>query len=149
MSLEKKGPDWAGAGWDWTGGDDDRIRVPRPLKPVDAQFQDFLKACGLEMTSDSETHTYKLVELKDLEEIQKALEVAHATLQEQPELDTKKFAELSAKSKKAFDETIEKMLELHRELTDLRSKYHYNILRAFGAGVLLAWIAWTIFGGPS
>ncbi len=73
---------------------------------------------------------YKLLAVEDLQEIYKTLKVAHA-LHETPA--AKKLEELSA------------------ELFILREKRNYwlDTLRAFAAGVLVAWIAWTMFGGPS
>jgi len=122
VSLEKKGPDWAGAGWNWSGGDDDRIRVPRPTTILLAKAE----------------ATYKLIEVKDLEEIQKVLEAAHAAFEDTPDLEEKKFEELAAE-----------LFILREKHSKLGRDYWHNLVRAFAAGVIVAWIAWTIFGGPS
>lgn len=104
MSLEKKGPDWAGAGWNWSGGDDDRIRVPRPTTIL----------------------------------LAKVLETVQAAFEETPELEEKKFEEFAAE-----------LFILREKHSKLGRDYWHNLVRAFAAGVIVAWIAWTIFGGPS
>lgn len=76
--------------------------------------------------------------LEDLKAAKKALEEAYACLNEIPELDAKPFEKIAAK-----------LFILQEKHTQLRRDMWINHLRAFAAGVLVAWIAWTIFGGPS
>ena len=82
MTLDPKDrPDWAAAGWDWTGGDDDRVLVYRP-------------ATG---------GKYKLVSIAELEAVQASLVRAHKLLEEKPELKAPDLAPLL--------ETVDELLD--------------------------------------
>ncbi len=133
MSLDpKERPDWAAAGWDWTGADDQRHARP----PVNPQFQELLGAMGLEMT-------YKLVLKKDLETIQSTLELAKAALHEVPEFKPPDPAAVEMLLEKLSELSAESFV-MHEKLARLRRDYWHNIVRAFAAGAIMAWVLWNL-----
>ncbi len=145
MTLEPPDPDakldglpaWAEAGWDWTGGGDDRLRIPRPA-PGD----------------------YRLVSVDELKAVQAALAKANAQLEEKvefeksplhkaletvlPELNVQKVA--PGIMGKAFEKLSKDLLALQDKARTERTDMWLKLLRAFTIGAVVAWVARDLWG---
>lgn len=143
MTLAPKDrPDWAAAGWDWTGGGDDRLRIPRPA-PGD----------------------YTLVAVAELKAVQAALAKAHASLAEKGALEELKpplhpmcKSEITPEVEiqpvdpgimgQAFNKLSAELLVLQEQRVKDRADLWATMFRAFAAGALVAWIlrdVWSRF----
>ncbi len=136
MTLEKnEAPDWRAAGLDYVGGDRQRRRAPDLTGLFPLGKLEKINATDL---PPAVKEAFEKLSLKK--------GPSPGPLTGEPFGAPPKF---DGPTPEVIAELRSDLFDVQKDFQDLRRGYWLNLLRAFAAGVIIAWIAWTIAGGPS